>query len=246
MSIGSISQQNNPSTSSIGNNNGTLGDYETFLRLFTVQLQHQDPTQPLDTNQMTQQLAQFSAVEQAVKQNDNLTTLINTQRQNQLSTAVSFIGAEVETSGNSGDLIGSQAAFSYVLPREAGSVQITLTDKNGRAVYQGQGTLAEGRNIVIWDGKNSFTGKQEPDGTYSITVKAKDAADNEITPDARAVGVVTSVETDKDGNILVGIGERTVKYDEILAVRVPTRVDLGDGEDTTTGGNDDTTTGGNG
>lgn len=224
MSIASINQQNNPSKSEVDNKSGSIGDYETFLRLFTVQLQNQDPLEPLDTNQMTSQLAQFSAVEQAVKSNENLETLINTQRQNQLSTAVSFIGAEVETSGNSGELREGQAVFSYLLPQEAGKVDIIVSDESGRAVFQGNGTTADGRNLVVWDGVNSFTGRTEPDGIYTITVKAKDNFGKEITVDARAVGVVQAVETDKDGNVLLAIGDQTVKYDDILAVRTPTRV----------------------
>jgi flagellar basal-body rod modification protein FlgD len=234
MTISSLTQQNNPSTATVENKNGTIGDYQTFLKLFTVQLQNQDPTQPLDTNQMTQQLAQFSTVEQAVKQNDNLTTLINQQKQNQLSTAVSLIGAEVETSGSSGDLIGGQATFSYVLPKEADNVQVTLTDSAGRAVFQGQGTKAKGRNLVVWDGVNSFNGQAEPSGTYSITVKAKDAASNEISVDSRAVGVVRGVETASNGTVQISIGDRTVNYDEILAVRTPTQVSTSNGQN---GGN---------
>ena len=39
------------------------GDVQTFLKMLTTQLQNQDPTQPLDPNQFTGQLAQFSAVE---------------------------------------------------------------------------------------------------------------------------------------------------------------------------------------
>lgn len=228
MSIASINQQNNPSKSEVNNSSGSIGDYETFLRLFTVQLQNQDPLEPLDTNQMTSQLAQFSAVEQAVKSNENLETLINTQRQNQLSTAVSFIGAEVETSGNSGELREGQAVFSYLLPQEAGKVDIIVSDEKGRAVFQGNGTTADGRNLVVWDGVNSFTGRAEPDGIYTITVKAKDNFGKEITVDARAVGVVQAVETDKDGNVLLAIGDQTVKYDDILAVRTPTRVTVPD------------------
>jgi flagellar basal-body rod modification protein FlgD len=223
MTVGAISQAQNPATSSI-NRSGTIGDYQTFLRLFTVQLRHQDPSQPLDTNQMTQQLAQFSTVEQAVKQNQNLEKLITAQKQNQVSAAVGLIGSEVETNGNSGELNGNQAVFSYLLPKAAASAKIVITDAAGRAVYQGEGTKIAGRNLVVWDGVNSITGNREPAGTYNISIKAKDNSGKDITVDNRAVGVVTSVESDRDGTVLLAIGGKNVKYSDVLAVRAPVRV----------------------
>jgi hypothetical protein len=52
------------------------GNFDTFLKLLTTQLRNQNPLDPLDTNQFTQQLVQFAGVEQQLKQNDQLTTLI--------------------------------------------------------------------------------------------------------------------------------------------------------------------------
>ena len=58
--------------------NGTLaGNFQTFLTLLTTQLQNQNPLDPLDTNQFTQQLVQFAGVEQQLKTNDQLTALVS-------------------------------------------------------------------------------------------------------------------------------------------------------------------------
>ena len=52
------------------------GNFDTFLKLLTTQLQNQDPMSPMDSNQFTQQLVAFSGVEQQINTNDNLQSLI--------------------------------------------------------------------------------------------------------------------------------------------------------------------------
>ena len=63
------------SGSSLSSNTGATlaGNFQTFLTLLTTQLQNQNPLDPLDTNQFTQQLVQFAGVEQQLKTNDQLT-----------------------------------------------------------------------------------------------------------------------------------------------------------------------------
>jgi len=221
-----VRQQTNPATSTVGGQ--TLsGDFNTFLKLFTTQLQNQDPTEPMDTNQITQQLAQFSTVEQQAQTNKNLLTLVKAQQQTQLSTAVSYIGREIETEGNTSTLLGGQATFSYFLPENGQTAEVIITNSAGRAVFKGQGSLDKGRNLVLWDGTNSFNSEQEPDGKYTITVTATNAAGEKMTVDTRAVGVVTGVETGEDGALKLTMGDVEVPYDEILAVRDPIYLDLG-------------------
>ena len=40
------------------------GNFQSFLTLLTTQLQNQNPLDPLDTNQFTQQLVEFAGVQQ--------------------------------------------------------------------------------------------------------------------------------------------------------------------------------------
>jgi flagellar basal-body rod modification protein FlgD len=223
-----LTQANNPSTNTVAGQ-GLSGDLNTFLKLFTTQLQNQDPTEPLDTNQISTQIAQFSAVEQQVKTNSGIDQLIAAQKQTQLSTAVSYLNKEVETLGNTSTLQGGQATFSYFLPVAATSSEVIITDLNGRAVFKGAGTLDKGRNLVVWDGKNSFNQNSEPNGVYRITVNAKDSNGNTITSSTRAVGIVTGVESDSAGAVSLTVDDRQVPFDQILAVRDPVQLNLGTG-----------------
>lgn len=251
-SVYNISQSTNPSRAN-QDQSKLNSDFNFFLKLMTTQLQNQDPTEPMDTNALTDQITQFTQVEQQVRTNTHLEKLLAAQNQSQLSTAVSFIGSEVETAGNTGEKLAGRAVFSYNLDKGAVATEIVITDERGRAVFKGQGTNIEGRNLVVWDGRNSFNNNMEPDGIYTISVASKDAKGEKVKADARAVGIVTAVETAADGTVLLSIADRTVPFTEVLAVRTPTFInpgpgtgdDDGEGEgDEVADGGDDTVAGG--
>lgn len=212
----SSSGANSQSTQALGK---LSSDLNFFLKLLTTQLQNQDPTEPVDNAQLTQQIAQYSGVEQQVQTNANLEKLLSQQSQSQLSTAVSYIGKEVETAGNSGILDQGQAVFSFSLEKPAASSRITITNERGQAVYQGDGPTKSGRNTVVWDGTSSFDGTVEPAGTYTISVEAKNEQGERISATTYSVGVVSAVETDKDGAIKLSVGDERFDYTGILAVR---------------------------
>ncbi|MBS1818579.1 MAG: hypothetical protein JSU08_11660 [Acidobacteria bacterium] len=62
------------STSTTKKNNNALGK-DAFLNLLVTQLQHQDPTKPMDDTAFLAQLAQFSSLEQLQQMNQSLTTI---------------------------------------------------------------------------------------------------------------------------------------------------------------------------
>ncbi|MCF3639554.1 flagellar hook assembly protein FlgD [Rhizobium sp. TRM95111] len=67
-------------------------NYESFLQLFVAQLQNQDPTEPMDATEQMAQLATFSQVEQTIKTNSNLESLL---QRTSLQEANSVIGRTV-------------------------------------------------------------------------------------------------------------------------------------------------------
>src|SRR5436309_7956911 len=88
------------------------GNFNTFLTLLTTQLKNQNPLDPLDTNQFTQQLVQFAQVEQQLKQNDQLGSLIAIQKTTQATQALNFVGAKVVVDGSNGALKNSVATWT--------------------------------------------------------------------------------------------------------------------------------------
>src|SRR5476651_1007439 len=80
--------------------NTLAGNFQTFLTLLTTQLQNQNPLDPLDTNQFTQQLVQFAGIEQQMKGNDALASLVSIQKSAQSTQALVYVGQNVAVDGS--------------------------------------------------------------------------------------------------------------------------------------------------
>ncbi len=217
-----INQSKNPSKSEAGSKK-LSDDFDNFLLLLTTQLKNQDPTEPLDVNQFTNQLVLFSGVEQQIATNENLEKLINFQTSSQLSGAVGYIGKTVDAKGNAGELVNGLAGFSYELDAAAATVTVVITDAASRAVFSGQGTTFQGKNLVSWDGTNAFTGAKEADGTYFVNVLAKNSAGETITSRTMTTGRVSGAEM-KDGEMVLTVAGTYVKLADVKAVRDVVRV----------------------
>src|SRR6266581_2325072 len=124
-------------------NNQIAGNFNSFLQLLTTQLKNQNPLDPLDTNQFTQQLVQFASVEQQINMNTQLGTLISLQKTSQTTAALGFVGQKVLVDGNTAQLANGQAKWSYVINKPA-TATINITNAAGQVVYTQTGTVQAG------------------------------------------------------------------------------------------------------
>ncbi len=200
---------------------GLSTNYQDFLKLLTTQLNNQDPTSPIDTNEITAQIAMLSQVEQQINTNSNLERLVSLFSMSQTSAAVAYIGKQIDAVGNQGELRGGVAQFVYNLPAGAQSATVTITDNAGRVVFTGPGTALAGRNQVVWQGVNSTTGNTEPDGVYKFTVAAKDADGKEMEATTYTTGTVTAVDSQNGTTSLMLGGSLTVPFGDVLTVYNP-------------------------
>src|SRR5262245_54521755 len=72
-------------------------DFDSFLMLLTQQLKNQDPLKPMDATEFTTQLVQFTSVEQQIRQNQNMESMITLQHSTLVSSMVSYLGNTVDT-----------------------------------------------------------------------------------------------------------------------------------------------------
>ena len=79
---------------------GIADNFQTFLTLLTTQLQHQNPLDPLDTNQFTQQLVQFAGIEQQLRSNEQLKSLVEIEKSAQATQALVYVGNTVAVDGS--------------------------------------------------------------------------------------------------------------------------------------------------
>lgn len=169
------------------------GNFDMFLQLLTTQLQNQDPTSPMDTNQFTQQLVEYSQVEQQISTNSNLQQLISLYQNNSNNNAVSYLGKTVTLTNGNGALSGGTGTWNYTLASPAAATTITVTNAAGKVVYTGSGQTAAGNNQFTWNGQDNG-GNQLPDGTYTVSVSATDASGKAVTSAVAWSGKVTQVD----------------------------------------------------
>jgi len=196
---------------------GELGKDE-FLTLLIAQLQHQDPLNPLESTEFTQQLAQFNSLEQLFGINENLSSIqeaIDSQEEDNL---LDLIGKTVKADDDT-ILIqeGAVVPGSYSLEGPA-EVAVSVYDSNGIEVRTlHPGILNAGEHDLVWDGRNE-SGEMMADGVYTFDVSARNEEGNSVAAHTYTQGEVTGVTYEYLSPYLM-IGEKLVSADsEILEV----------------------------
>src|SRR3954454_7965302 len=195
------------------------GNFNTFLQLLTTQLKNQNPLDPLDTNQFTQQLVSFAGVEQQINMNTQLKTMVALQQSAQATQALNFVGATVAVNGTGAQMVNAQAQWTYA-PTSAGTATFTITNSTGQTAFSQTGTVQPGAQQFVWNGIGS-TGQQWPDGSYTLTVTTTDPATGKTTAvPTQVTGVVDSVDLTQNPPLL-SIGGQNFTMNQILRVIAP-------------------------
>jgi flagellar basal-body rod modification protein FlgD len=175
------------------------GNFDTFMQLLTTQLQNQDPLDPLDTNQFTQQLVEFASVEQQVNMNTNLQTLITMQQSSEATQAMQFLGANVTINSNTAALseaTGSPASWSFSSPSPA-TGSVTVTSSTGQVALTGTVSLSAGTQSFTWNGQGN-NGVKWPDGNYTLAISATGANGQPVTVSTQVQGTVSAININQN------------------------------------------------
>jgi flagellar basal-body rod modification protein FlgD len=192
------------------------GNFQSFLQLLTTQLQNQNPLDPLDTNQFTQQLVEFAGVQQQLNTNDSLATLVSLQQTTQSTQALGFVGKTAVVKGGTAPLTNSAAAWQVSIPT-ASVITINIANSTGQTVFTGSYDAAAGNNQPFsWNGQGN-DGTQYPDGNYTLTATAKDAGGNTVAVTTAIEGTVNSVDLTQSPPLL-SIGGQTYTVSQIQSI----------------------------
>lgn len=220
-----LDQQSKTAAASTG-----LGeDFAQFLTLLTVQLQNQDPLEPLDTNELTNQLVAFTGVEQQINSNQKLDSLVALQLGNALSSSLGYVGLDVSYVSSEFFSDGeTPITINYAVDGESVDSTLRIVDERGVEVFEGPASTAPGSQEFVWDGKDSNGNPVEP-GTYSVRIDALDATDTPLASSTVVEGRVKGVES-QGGVIFLIIGERAVALSNVLNANLPDEVSTTDEE----------------
>jgi flagellar basal-body rod modification protein FlgD len=191
MPIGAITSDTTQATS----DRTRLSDnYDTFLVLLTSQLQNQDPLAPMDSTQFTQQLVQFSQVEQQIRTNEQLESLVGQYQAASAGAALSYLGRDAIIEANETYLANGAANWAYDLPANADSMTVQVRDLGGRVVYTSTtAPRTAGEHLFSWNGVTD-SGATAPDGVYTLTFQAANAAGEAVNPSVHVRETIMGVD----------------------------------------------------
>ena len=196
---------------------GIADNFQTFLTLLTTQLQHQNPLDPLDTNQFTQQLVQFAGIEQQLRSNEQLKSLVALQKSAQATEALIYVGNTVSVDGSTTQF-DKTATWNMTATKDTNAV-VSITNSAGNTVYSGNFNIKSGGSSFVWDGK-SKDGTSNPAGIYKLTATGKDENGKEVAISTEVQGIVDSVDL-TSSPALLSIGGQNYTTDQIKRVVRP-------------------------
>lgn len=193
------------------------GDFETFLTLLTAQLRNQDPLNPQESTEFVAQLAQFSAVEQQVRSNETLSSILAALGGTGAGALAPWLGREVEAPSA---LDYSGAPLEMKVNPAPGATGATLVVKTESGLTVARLPVDPTATTITWSGETGAAAPAQP-GTYRFTlerVNGKDAVPPE-TP--RGFSTVIEARAGETGVDLVLDNGDVVSADAVTAIREP-------------------------
>lgn len=200
-------------------NNGALTQSD-FFALLTQQLAYQDPTKPVENDQMIAQMTNFTMADGISKLNENFSSLAQSMTSNQALQASSLVGRSVLTQSEELVFTGESLSRGQInLENVADNMKVIITKPNGELVNSFAVDSPQlGKNEFVWDGTDQ-DGEAMPAGVYNISVEVTASGKTESVP----VQVYTPVSSVSMGNNGTGImlnllGIGAVKLADVLEV----------------------------
>lgn len=192
-------------------------DFETFLRMLTVQMQNQDPLNPVDSSDYAVQLATFSGVEQAVLTNDLLTKLTAQMNTSGMAEMAAWVGKEARAAAPA-NFDGAPITLSPNPAVIADRAQVVVSDANGFEVQRFDIPVTD--DPVQWAGV-SPGGTPFPRGLYSFQVISSAGGEQLSRDPVEIYSTVTEVRVEGGQTVLILAGGAAVSSGQVTALRDP-------------------------
>lgn len=190
-------------------------DFETFLKMLTVQMENQDPLNPTDSAEYAMQLATFSGVEQQVLTNDLLEAMIVQSGVTGMAQMASWVGKEARAAVPA-HFNGSPVTIAPNPALAADRVELVVTDADGNEVQRSE--IAVSAEPIEWAGVDA-DGNPLPTGTYTFNVVSYDGDEVILDEVADVYSTVTEVRSENGETILILDGGVGVLASQVSALR---------------------------
>ena len=208
-------QTNSAGTTGSAALSSLAGNFGDFLKLLMTQLQNQNPTSALDTNQFTSELVQFSAVEQQIQTNSSLTQLIQLTQAGEVMQSSSMIGHHVTVRSDHVPLQNGSGQVTFNTPA-AEPVAIAIYNDSGSKIRDASISAAKGANTWTWNGKDN-SGRTVADGSYKVAVDGANADGTTAALPFTVTGTATGV-VNENNTVKLQLGALGIGFDAITSV----------------------------
>ena len=199
-------------------------DQAELLKLLTTQLQNQDPSSPVDNNQMVTTMSQLSVVENLSTISNNVDNVVNVISSSSALSASSLVGRSVFVDTKTAFFDRSNPITSHIhafyCPSNV-NIIITYSNVNFVSTFQ-SGAALDGKIDFSWDGiQDQETGAKYDSGKYRSNVTASQDGQNVNLPvkTYATVGSVVLGKTTSDTKLnLLGYGEVSLDKVEQIAL----------------------------
>jgi flagellar basal-body rod modification protein FlgD len=221
MSLASVTAQQDTAASTTASQaagtaiNSLSANFGDFLNLLMTQLQNQDPTSPLDTNQFTTELVQFASVEQQINTNTSLTQLIQATQGSEMMQASSITGKQVTVNSDHVPLQNGKGTIQFTAPA-AEQVGIAIYNDSGTKLCDATMTANQGTNTWTWNGTDS-SGNSLPDGSYKVAVAGANTDGTVSALTFSVIGTATGVQNTSSG-VQLQMGALSVDFSKVQSV----------------------------
>ncbi|SFB05567.1 flagellar basal-body rod modification protein FlgD [Poseidonocella pacifica] len=190
-------------------------DFETFLKMLTVQLENQDPLNPIESSDYAVQLATFSSVEQQVQTNDLLTALVGQGGTTGIAQFASWVGMSVLSPG-SASFNGTPVDLTFDALAEGETGSIVVRNSSGAVVERLP--MSAGEDDMKWNGLDA-SGQPRASGAYDFQMEIYENGVVVDKRDVRSYSQVVEVRSDIDGAKLILAGGDSVAPSDVSALR---------------------------
>jgi flagellar basal-body rod modification protein FlgD len=223
MSIASVAAQQNSAKTAATTTpptgakalNSLSSNFNDFLKLLMTQLKNQDPSSPMDTNQFTSELVQFSSVEQQINTNTSLTQLIQLTQGSEVMQASAMTGKRVTVSSDHVALQDGKGTIQFTAPASE-TVAFAIYSDNGTKLRDATMVAAKGSNTWTWDGSDG-SGHSLPDGSYKVAVAGANADGTVSALPFSVIGTATGVQNLANG-VQLQLGALSIDFTKVQSV----------------------------
>lgn len=211
--------RNNPAAAAQTNDNDQALNQEDFFALLTQQLSFQDPTKPVENDQMISQMTSFTMADGISSLNTNFESFAASMTSNQALQASSLVGQQVLVPGDTVMMRdGAGMTGTFTTPLASHNTKMIIEDKAGQIIRTVDlEDTGPGKHAFEWDGLDN-NGEPVVDGAYKIKIQGKVGKENVSLP-ISTVAHVESVSIGANGSgLTVNTTNGSVKLADIEAI----------------------------